>query len=117
LRVRRGAAQAVVRAAYLAAVAGQDTARRPPGPFTQAWREHLAALLSQDSIELPGWGPVTIARDLDTSLAWDLYEQASRARADAVGDAATTASRPVRRGQPVPAFQFSVISGAPRSAR
>ena len=45
LRVRRGAAQAVVRAAYLAAVAEQDTARRPPDPFTQAWHEHLAAML------------------------------------------------------------------------
>lgn len=67
-------------------------------------------MLGQDSIELPGWGPATIARDLDISLAWDLYEQASRARADAIRDATTTASRPVSRGQSVPTFQFSVTS-------
>lgn len=118
LRVRGGAAQAVVRTAYLAAVAEQDTARRPPDPFTQAWRDHLAALLGQDTIELPGWGPITVAGDLDTSMAWDLFEQASRARASAVRDAVVTVSRPVSRGSPRgrPSSSQS-LAGTPRLAR
>jgi hypothetical protein len=52
--------------------------------LAEAWRAHLAGLLDQDSAGVPGWGPVTVA-DLDTDLAWNLYELASRARQDAIG--------------------------------
>jgi hypothetical protein len=41
-RVRRGAAQALVRQAHLAAVAAQDSAHRPSVAFAEAWRAHLA---------------------------------------------------------------------------
>lgn len=110
LRVRRGAAQAVVRAAYLAALTEQENAHRASGPFAQAWHGLLAGLLARGHFDLPSWGPVTVAHDLDTGLVWDLYERASRARADAIGNAAATVSQPVRRGQPVPTFQFSITS-------
>ncbi|MGH3286659.1 MAG: hypothetical protein ACRDPD_18610 [Streptosporangiaceae bacterium] len=108
-RVRRGAAQRLVREAYLAAVAEQDSEHRPPPAFAEAWRAHLAGLLDQASADLPGWGPVTIA-DLDTGLAWRLYELASRARQDAIEHAAATPSQRVRRGQQVPTFEFSIVS-------
>jgi hypothetical protein len=110
LRVRRGAAQAMVRAAYLRTLAEQEDAHRSPELFARAWRGQLAALLARGRFEVPSWGPVDVARDLDTGLVWDLYERASQARADAIS-AAATASQPVRRGQPVVTFKFSVISG------
>jgi len=39
----------------------------------------LAGLLDQAGVDLPSWGPITIA-DLDIDLAWSLYGLASRAR-------------------------------------
>jgi hypothetical protein len=71
-RVRRGAAQALVREAYQAAIAEQDSAHRGPAAFAQAWRDRLAGLLSQPVTDLHGWGPVIIA-ELDTGFAWQLY--------------------------------------------
>jgi hypothetical protein len=64
-RVRRGAVQALVREPYEATVAEQDGAHRKPAEFAEAWRAHLAHLLGQDSVDLPGWSLITIA-DLDT---------------------------------------------------
>lgn len=110
-RVRRGAAQSLVREAYLAAVSEQASEHRPPRAFAEAWRGHLASLLDQDSVDLSGWGPVTVA-DLDADLAWSLYELANRARQDAIEHAAATPSRRVQRGQPVSTFEFSIASNA-----
>lgn len=108
-RVRRGAAQILVREAYQATVAEQDSEHRPPQAFAEAWCAHLAGLLNQDSADVPGWGPITIA-DLDADLAWNLYELASRARQDAIDHAAAAPSRRVKRGQQVPTFEFSIVS-------
>ena len=108
-RVRRGAIQALVREAYRATVAEQDSEHRPPAAFTQAWHAHLAGLLDQDSVELSGWSPITITGG-DTDLAWRLYELASRARQDAIEHAVAAPSRPVERGQQVPNFEFSIVS-------
>ena len=67
---------------------GKD-GHRPPAAFAQAWQAHLACLLDQASVDLPGWGPITIA-DLDGGLAWRLYELAIRARQDAIDHAIAT---------------------------
>jgi hypothetical protein len=107
-RVGRRAVQALVRAAYLAAVAEQDSEHRPPSAFAEAWRAHLADLLDPDNADLAEWGPVTA--DLDSDLVWSLYELASRARRDAIGRAVAVPSRRVRRGRQVPAFEFSIVS-------
>jgi hypothetical protein len=109
-RVRRGAVQALVREAYQAIIAEQDSAHRGPGAFAQAWRDRLAGLLSQPEVDLHGWGPVLIA-ELDTGFAWQLYQAASQGRADAIAQAAATPSRPVHRGQRVPTYQFEIASG------
>jgi hypothetical protein len=108
-RVRRGRVQALVREAYQATVAEQDSEHRPPAAFAQAWQAHLACMLNQAGVELPGWGPITIA-DLDINLAWRLYELASRARQDAIENAMATPSRRVERDQQVPTFEFSIVS-------
>lgn len=108
-RVRRGAVQRLVREAYLAAVAEQDSEHRPPAAFTGAWHAHLVGFLGQVRADLPGWGPITIS-DVDIDLAWNLYELASRARQDAIEHAIATRSRRVQRGQQVPTFEFSIAS-------
>ncbi len=64
---RRGAVQALVREAYQRTVAEQDSARRKPDAFTQAWRAHLADFLGQVIIEQPEWNVITVAT-LDVSL-------------------------------------------------
>jgi hypothetical protein len=107
-QVRRGAVQALVREAYLA-TAEQDSERRPPPAFTQAWRARLADLLDQQSPDLPGSGPSTIVGS-GIDLAWRLFELASRAQQDAIEHATATASRRVERGQQVPTFEFSIAS-------
>ena len=108
-RVRGRAVQALVRAAYLAAVAEQDSEHRPPSAFAEAWRAHLAGLLDRDNAELADWGPVKAA-DLDSELVWSLYELASRARRDAIEHAVAAPSRGVQRGRQVLAFEFSIVS-------
>lgn len=108
-RVRRGAVQDLVRAAYQSTVAEQDSEHRPPAAFAEAWHDHLADLLNLAQPELPSWGPITIA-DLDIDLAWNLYELASRARLDAVEHARAAPSRHVQRGQHVPTFEFAIVS-------
>jgi hypothetical protein len=108
-RVRRGHVQALVREAYQATVAEQDSKHRPPVAFTEAWRAHLVSLLAQGTPDLAGWGPITlVGPDLD--LAWDLFGLASRVRQDAIDHAAATPSRRVERGQQVPTYQFSITS-------
>ena len=57
-----------------------------------------------------GWRPVTVADLVDADLAWSLYELASRARQDAIEQAAATLSRRVQCGQQVPTFEFSIVS-------
>ncbi len=110
-RVRRGTVQALVREAFQRAVAEQDSEHRPPAAFTQAWRDHLAGLLSQASTDLDGHGQVTIA-DLDTGLAWSLFEAASRARKDAAEQARPAHSRRVQWGDPqVQTFELAIASG------
>lgn len=108
-RVRRGAVQALVQEAYRATVAEQDEEHRAPASFSQAWQAHLAGLLDQPSVDLDGWGPIEVTQ-ADISLAWSLYELASRARHDAIQRAAASPSRPAWRGQQVPTFEFSIIS-------
>jgi hypothetical protein len=107
LALRRGAVQALVREAYQAAVAEQGGARRPPATFAQAWRANLAMFLDQSTVDLDGWGPISIA-DLDVDLAWKLFEAASDARQRAIEHATATRSRRVQRGQKVPTFEFAV---------
>jgi hypothetical protein len=109
-RVRRGTVQALVREAYNATVAEQDSAHRKPAEFTEAWRAHLASLLDQQSVDLSGWSLITTA-DLDTSLAWRLYEAASDARRIAVERAKPTRSQRARWARTqVPVFEFAVVS-------
>jgi hypothetical protein len=108
-RVRRRAVQALVREAYLAAVAEQDSEHRPPWAFAEAWRAHLADLLDRDNAELGDWGPVKAA-DLDSDLVWRLYELASRARQDTIEHAVAAPSRRVQRGRQVLTFEFSILS-------
>jgi hypothetical protein len=90
-------------------VAEQDRKHRPPVAFSHAWRGQLACLLDRTSVDLHGWGPITVA-DLDVDLAWNLFETASRARRQAIERAKATPSRRVQRGQQVPTFEFSIIS-------
>lgn len=108
-RVRRRAVQALVREAYLAAVAEQDSEHRQPSAFAEAWRAQLAGLLDRDNAELADWGPVKAA-DLDSDLVWSLYELASHARQDAIVHAVAAPSRRVQRGKQVLAFGFSIVS-------
>ena len=109
-RVRRGRVQALVREAYQATVAEQDSAHRRPAELAKVWREHLACLLDQDSVDLPGWGQITIA-DLDTGLAWRLYEAASYARQHAIERAKPARSRSARWGDlQVRTFEFAIVS-------
>jgi hypothetical protein len=108
-RVRRGAIQVLVREAYQATVAEQDREHRPPAPFAQAWHDHLAGFLDQPSVELHGWGTLTIA-DLDVNLTWSLYKLASQARHDAIENAEPSPSLRVQRGQAVPTFGFSIVA-------
>lgn len=109
LRVRRGAVQGLVRQAYLATVAEQDSKHRPPVAFAQAWRAHLTGLLAQDSAESPGHTPTTITGS-DLDLAWRLYELAHGARLNAIERARPTPIEPVQRGMQVPTFEFSIAS-------
>lgn len=109
-RVRRGMVQALVREAYQATIAEQDSARRRPAEFAEAWRAHLACLLDQESVDLPGWSLITIA-DLDISFAWRLYEAASDARRHAVEHAKPTRSQRARWiGTQAQVFEFAVVS-------
>jgi hypothetical protein len=109
-RVRRGSVQALVREAYQATVAEQDSAHRKPAEFAEAWRVHLARLLDQESVDLPGWSVITTA-DLDTSLAWRLYEAASYARRHAIEHAKPTRSQCARWiGTQAQVFEFAIVS-------
>jgi len=63
--------------------------------------------LDQSTIDLDGWGPITIA-DLDIDLAWKLFEAASDARQRAIEHATATRSRSVQSRQNVPTFEFAV---------
>jgi hypothetical protein len=108
-RVRRGCVQALVREAYQRTLAEQDTARRRPAAFAQAWKTHLASLLDQASVDLPGWSEVTIA-DVDVELAWTLYAVASHARQHAVEHASATPSKRVRLGwRQTSTFEFAIV--------
>jgi hypothetical protein len=109
-RVRRGEVQALVREAYQATVAEQDSAHRKPAEFAEAWRAHLVCLLDQDSVDVPGWSLITTA-DLDTSLAWRLYEGASYARRHAVEHAKLTRSQRARWAETqAQVFEFAIVS-------
>jgi len=109
-RLRKGDVQALVRNAYGATVAEQDSEHRPPVSFARAWRARLTALLAQASANLPGPAPVTITGS-DLDFAWRLYELARRARLNAIDSARATPSRHVKRGKKVPTFEFSIVSG------
>ncbi|MFI7643401.1 hypothetical protein [Nonomuraea sp. NPDC049400] len=109
-RVRRGAMQAIVREAFQQTVAEQDSEHRGPAAFADAWKARLAALLSQESVEVSGWADITIA-ELDTDLGWSLYAAASRARSETIARANATPSR--RRGTddaPTVSFEFSIAA-------
>ncbi len=109
-RVRRGAVQALVREAYQATIAEQDHAHRKPEKFAEAWRAHLASLLEQDSIELPGWS-VTTTAGLYTSFAWRLFEAASYARQHAIEHAKPTRSKRAQlTGTQTHVFDFAIVS-------
>ena len=108
--VRGGRVQAVVREAYEATIAEQDGAHRKLAEFTDAWRARLASMLEQDSIELTGWSVITTA-DLDTSLAWSLFEAVGRARRYAVEHARPTHSRRAKwMDTQAQVFEFAIVS-------
>ena len=108
--VRRGAVQAVVREAYEVTIAEQDGAHRKLAEFTDAWRARLAFMLEQDSIELVGWSVITTA-DLDTSLAWSLFEAVGHARRYAVEHARPARSRRARwMDTQAQVFEFAIVS-------
>jgi len=108
--VRRGAVQAVVREAYEVTIAEQDGAHRKLAEFTDAWRARLASMLEQDSIELAGWSVITTA-DLDTGLAWSLFEAADHARRYAVEHARPARSRRANwMDTPAQLFKFAIVS-------
>jgi hypothetical protein len=109
-RARRDAVQALVRKAYLATVAEQDSEHRPPVSFARAWRAHLTGSLAQASAESPAHTSITIS-GADLDLAWRLYELAHRARLNAIKCARVTPSEHVQRGKQVPTFEFSIVSG------
>jgi hypothetical protein len=109
-RVRRGRVQALVREAYEATVAEQDSAHRKPAEFAEAWRACLTSLLDQESVDLPGWSLIATA-DLDASLVWRLYEAASYARRHAVEHAKPTRSRSAQwAGTQAQVFEFAIVS-------
>lgn len=109
--MRRGAVQAVVREAYRLTMAEQDRERRGPGAFAVAWRARLADLLAGDMVEVPGWSKLATA-ELDTALAWALFEAASSARQETVARAVVEPSRLVSTAGPhVRVFEFAVSSG------
>jgi hypothetical protein len=112
-RVRRGAAQAIVREAHQRTLAEQDIERRGPEAFAQAWRRRLADLLSLETVDdVTAWSQITTA-DLDTELAWQLYEAASRERLDTIARATVQPSRPggVRADHPPAAyFEFAIAA-------
>jgi hypothetical protein len=109
-RVRTGVVQTLVRNAYMATVAQQDSEHRPPALFAQAWRARLTALLAQASAGPPGSAPITISGS-DLDLAWRLYELTSRARLNAIELARASRSLRVQRGKQVPTFEFWIVSG------
>ncbi|MFG1949286.1 hypothetical protein [Nonomuraea sp. NPDC048826] len=109
-RVRRGAMQAIVRESFQQTVAEQDSEHRGPAAFAEAWKARLAAVLAQETVEVTGWGEITIA-ELDIDLGWSLYEAASRARAEAIARAVATPG--CRRGAddgPTVSFEFSIAA-------
>ena len=109
-RVERGAVQAVVREAYQAALAEQDDQHRDPARFAEAWRGHLSALLGRAEADVPGWGQVK-AHEIDSNLAWELYEVACYARQRAIKRAKPTLSRAFQWGDmQVQAFEFAIVS-------
>lgn len=108
-RMRAGSAQALVRKAYLATVAEQESEHRPPAAFARAWRASLIGLLAQQSAGPPGRAPVTISGS-DFDQAWRLYQLACRARQNAIERATPTPSRRVQRGRGVPTFEFAIVS-------
>jgi hypothetical protein len=109
-RVRRDAVQALVRNAYLATLAEQDSEHRPPASFARAWRARFTALLAQPSVDPSGPAAMTISGS-DLDLAWRVYELACRARRNAIESATASPSRRVQLGRQVPTFEFSIVSG------
>ncbi|MEV6986507.1 hypothetical protein AB0M95_35335 [Sphaerisporangium sp. NPDC051017] len=109
-RVRRGAMQAIVREAYQQTLAEQDSERRGPVAFADAWKTRLAALLARDTVEVSGWSEIAIA-ELDTDLGWSLYAAVCRARSEAIAQAAATPSRPSLPAESQTAFhEFSIVA-------
>ncbi|WP_433513752.1 GNAT family N-acetyltransferase [Nonomuraea sp. CA-143628] len=109
-RVRRGAMQAIVREAFQQTVAEQDSEHRGPAAFAEAWKTRLAAVLAQETVEVTGWGQLTIA-ELDTGLGRSLYDAASRARAETIARAVVMPGR--RRGAddgPTVSHEFSIAA-------
>lgn len=102
--------QAIAREAFQQTVTEHDSAHRRPTEFAEAWKACLAALLALESVEVPGWGEITIA-DLDADLGWSLYAAASRARAEKIARATATPSRcrDTDDGPTLP-FDFSVTA-------
>lgn len=91
-RVRRAMMQAVLREVYQQTLAEQDSEHRKPAEFAEAWKNRLAALLERQTLQVPGWGEITVA-NLDIGLGWELYAAASRARTEAIARAVATPSR------------------------
>lgn len=109
-RVRRAAMQVIVREAFQQTVAEQDSEHRGPAAFANAWKARLVALLAQETVEVSGWGEITIA-ELDTDLGWSLYTAASRARSETITQSSATPSR--RRGThdaPTVSCEFSIAA-------
>lgn len=109
-RVSRGQVQALVRQAYDATVAEQDGAHRKPAEFAETWRAHLASMLEQETVDVPGWSLITIA-DVDTDLAWRLYDAASYARNHTIEYAKPTRSKRAKWAETqAQVFEFAIVS-------
>ncbi|WP_189240505.1 hypothetical protein [Planomonospora parontospora] len=114
-RVRRAAMQVIVREAFQQTLAEQDDEHRRPAEFAEAWKSRLAALLEQETVEVPGWSKITIA-DLDTDLGWNLYAAVNHARSEAIACAVATPSRPLRvTDAQTSSYEFSITAGEEHS--
>ncbi|GAA3469735.1 hypothetical protein [Nonomuraea roseola] len=117
-RLNRAAMQRVVCEVFQLALDEQETERRKPVEFAQAWKGRLAAMLASETIQLSGRRqPVSVA-DLDVDLGWSLYAAVDQERAAAIANAtATPSSRREWQGSPAAFYEFWVVGGQERLGR
>lgn len=117
-RIRRGAAQALVRAANQNTVGAQRQLRLAPPAFASAWRKRLDDMLRQSTVDLPGWKNLDVAREVDVEFVWMLFDLASRARQHTIDHAILTPDIRVpgleRNLQVSTVFEFTIASNEPK---